>query len=158
VGVEPVIKPLANYEHPLLLATHASLASKRSNELIAKHSPSLTTACPAGLVQAIEGLDHKGVASALSALSETITTHKIDAIGLSCTHYPLVKKELHELYPELSLVDPSQAVAARLATLIPKLDSAPAQVEYYTTGDPTKLITQVQYYLGHSVKASKVAI
>lgn len=158
IGVEPVIKPLAKYSHPLVLATHASLSSTRNHELIDNYNPTILSACPSGLVQAIEEMDEGGIRSSLRSLEKIIIDNQVDALGLSCTHYPLVKGHIHELYPQVTLFDPSSSVAKHLASFLPASPSPRQELHFLTTKDPTKLTTQVQYYLHMNIRAKAVKL
>ena len=157
VGVEPIIKPLAQFDHPLLFSTSATLDADRTQDLLTTHIPSISTLCPSGLVQAIEDMDQETVKKIIHTLAPVIKEHHIDSIGLSCTHYPLVKDLFRNQYPDLTLLDPAKAVVKRLLSLFPSHKTF-ASLEFLTTGNPQTLQNQVKYYLNIGVQTNKVSL
>ncbi|MCP1224155.1 glutamate racemase [Sebaldella sp. S0638] len=49
---------------------------------------------------------------------------KVDTLILGCTHYPLLKKEIHKLYPNLNLIDPAMETALDLKRILTDSDEA----------------------------------
>lgn len=47
----------------------------------------------------------------LTNIKKEIKNKKIDSIVLGCTHYPLITKELNEVFPNIPLLDGSLGVA-----------------------------------------------
>ena len=47
---------------------------------------------------------------------------KVDTLILGCTHYPLLKKEIHKLYPNLNLIDPAIETALDLKKILTDTD------------------------------------
>ena len=43
-----------------------------------------------------------------------VRNNDLDAIVLGCTHYPLIKKNIERLYPQLDIINPSDIVAGRI--------------------------------------------
>jgi len=150
VGVEPVTKPLAGVVHPLLLITQSTLA-----HLSKVNIPSVN---PPGLAEAIENMDNEAVLEILRDLKPLLNQYSVETLGLSCTHYPLASSLIHQLYPHLSLCDPSFAVAKRLSSLLPSPSSPSSDLAFFTTGNPQTLATQVQYYLALSTNPQKVIL
>lgn len=165
IGLEPVVKPLSGYQSPLVLATGVTISSKRTLDLIAKYNPATVTHFPSGLVQAVENMDRQAATNIIGSLDSLIKTNQVDAVGLSCTHYPLVSDIIAKLYPDLVLIDPSAAVVNHLLTnLHPALPAGRSGVvntpslNFLTTGDPQILTKQVQYYLKITTAAQGVSI
>lgn len=158
IGVEPVVKPLANFTHPVLLATATTLASPRTKQLIRKYQPATATYHPLGLVEAIESADPDLLQTQVARLVDYLNVSAADGTGLSCTHYPLIKKSLQQALPQLTIVDPSKAVVSRLATLLPAQPPTTTNLQFFTTGNSQALAKQVQYYLGLSVSPIQLII
>ena len=84
----------------------------------------LQLSCP-GLVEAIERADDGEAALlALSAQLDEIAAKLrqagVDTVVLGCTHYPLVADALQQrLGPAVQLIDTAEAVARRVASLLP---------------------------------------
>ena len=51
-------------------------------------------------------------------LDDFITKNSIDTLVLGCTHYPLIRKEIEKIYPELKIVDPSQEIISRIESVL----------------------------------------
>jgi glutamate racemase len=72
-------------------------------------------------------------------LEPLVYVDKIDNCVLGCTHYPLVKENIHRLYPELSLIDPAVQMVKNVERCFRKHDSANdstkrGELHIYTTG------------------------
>jgi glutamate racemase len=125
VGIEPAVKPaaaLTRTGHVGVMATGSTLRSARLRRLLEQHAGGVTLhlqPCP-GLADAIE----RGEAG---ALHETVQLHcaplraaGCDVVVLGCTHYPLAAASIAQaLGPDVVLLDPAEAVARRVASLLP---------------------------------------
>ena len=130
VGVEPGIKPAvaaSRNRRVAVMATRGTLGSPRLRQLVNHHAGDaqvLRLPCP-GLVEAIERADDGEAALlALSAqldeIAATLRQAGVDTVVLGCTHYPLVADALQQrLGPAVQLVDTAEAVARRVASLLP---------------------------------------
>lgn len=47
---------------------------------------------------------------------------KVDTLILGCTHYPLLKKEIQKVYPDLKIVDPAMETALDLKKVLTETD------------------------------------
>lgn len=118
VGVEPVIKPLAEYDRALALMTLVSANSKTTSHLLAKYGSHVQVYTPIGLASAIEYNDYDQVKKSIHEIKEIAQKQKIKAIGLSCTHYPLILKELQKAMPDVIFIDPSDAVVEQVLRVL----------------------------------------
>jgi glutamate racemase len=118
VGVEPVIKPLSVYERSLALMTSGTASSASTKQLLDKYGAHIEVFSPIGLASAIEyhNLDH--VKKNIHEIKEIVQSKKIQAVGLSCTHYPLILKMLQSAMPEVIFVDPASAVVAQVQRVL----------------------------------------
>jgi glutamate racemase len=110
IGVEPVIKPLAEYNSALALMTPTSANSLATARLLAKYGPHVQVFSPKGLASAIEYNDYDLIKKSIHEIKIFVQKNHIQAIGLSCTHYPLILKELQKEMPSIVFIDPSDAV------------------------------------------------
>lgn len=120
VGIEPMIKPaslLSKTRHCTMLATPLTLKSERYQSLIALYGDGLIVDEPSasGWAAAIEFdevslIDYSGVASSIKSGSDTII--------LACTHYIALKKVLSELFPTVTLLEPTEAIAKQITRLV----------------------------------------
>ena len=146
IGVEPVIKPLAQYSPSLLLATPLTINSDRTHQLIQRYQPSQLHLHPAKhLASYIETMDFSSVQQELAQIK---TQHPLnfEVIGLSCTHYPFIKPLIQQTFPQAKIIDPSLAVAKRVTQLILPLSSS-STFHGFTTGNLDHFRRQLNHYL-----------
>ena len=163
VGVEPVVKPAAKYGKSLIIGTEPTLNSLRMRQLLAAHPGSVLTYCPNGLAGAIENINIDQVKKIIHEISKVVQNEKIEAIGLSCTHYPLIKDLLQESLPGITIIDPSQAVAKQVLRKLEfenlmKIENWNLKISFCTTGDVLRFNYQISHYLGITAQSSKVTI
>lgn len=118
VGVEPVIKPLSRYKSSLVLMTASSASSRSTAELLAKYGDHVKVYTPIGLAAAIEYNDYVQVKNSIHEIKQFVLKQKIEAIGLSCTHYPLILNELKKAMPDVVFIDPSDAVVTEVVRVL----------------------------------------
>lgn len=160
VGVEPVVKPLSAYSKALVLATQVTASSARTKELLTRFGGHVQLVSAPGLAVAIENNDNDQVKIILKNIAETVSREKIQAIGLSCTHYPLVSDCLQSLLPAVHLYDPSQAVVHQLKKYLspPVGRKQESAIEFVTTGGVVRFNEQISHYLQIATQAKKVTI
>ncbi len=148
IGVEPVIKPLSKFSHPLLLATKATINSERTKKLIELYKPhNFILYSPLHLATAIEMMNEKLSKKILLNIKEKFPN--INAIGLSCTHYPLIKKLFKEIFNDIPLIDPSEAVAKQARKVCGNENAnedITFSIEWQTSRDKSFLLKQISYY------------
>lgn len=118
VGVEPVIKPLSSYHSSLALMTESSASSQTTKDLLASYGDHVQVYTPKGLAIAIEFNDYDQVKKSIHEIKNIVQEKHIEAIGLSCTHYPLIIKQLKEAMPNVEFIDPSEAVVAQIVRVL----------------------------------------
>lgn len=111
-GVEPVVKMLVHHHHPVVWATKVTLSSTSASNLRSELGQHVRYYTPIGLASAIESQDLSLVRQILERTKTELG--EADAIGLSCTHYPLIKAEIQKVFPGVTLYDPSRAVATHV--------------------------------------------
>ncbi len=122
IGVEPGIKPAAMQTQNGVvgvLATEATLKSDKFNALLATlpESCKLIKQAGAGLVTLIENgqIESAEMRSLLQSHLQTIVAGQADTLVLGCTHYPFLKKQIHELIGNsMNIIDTSDAVVRQL--------------------------------------------
>lgn len=118
VGVEPVIKPLAQYQRALALMTQVSADSITTAKLLEQYGSHVSVYTPHGLAAAIEYNDYDQVKTSIHEIKNIAQKNNIQAIGLSCTHYPLIIKELRSVMPNVVFIDPSEAVVREVERVL----------------------------------------
>ncbi len=118
VGVEPVIKPLSQYSSALALMTQVSANSATTSELLARHGSHVRVFTPIGLATAIEYNDYEQVKKNIHEIKEIVQEYQVEAVGLSCTHYPLIISSLKQAMPNVTFIDPSSAVVREVVRVL----------------------------------------
>lgn len=120
VGLEPMVKPAAastRTGHVVILATPATLNSKRYQVLKMTHAPSLTIDEP--MTGHWPRLIEDGTVGSIT-LDDIMASHArgADVLVLGCTHYLALIPLLHERLPAMTILEPSEAIARRIVQLL----------------------------------------
>ncbi len=118
VGVEPVIKPLSKYSSALALMTSSTATSLTTAKLLKDYGDHVQIFTPKGLAVAIEYHDLDQVKKNIHEIKEIVRNKNIQAIGLSCTHYPLILGMLQKAMPGVVFIDPSEAVVNEVVRVL----------------------------------------
>lgn len=118
VGVEPVVKPLSKYQRSLALMTTATAGSASTTKLLSEYGRHVQVFSPKGLATAIEFNDFEQVKKNLHEIKEIVQKDNIEAVGLSCTHYPLILAEFQKAMPGVVFIDPSEAVIKEIIRVL----------------------------------------
>jgi glutamate racemase len=170
IGVEPGIKPAAMQSQNGVvgvLATEATLNSDKFNALLA----TLPKDCRfvkqsgAGLVPLIEAgqADSAQTLELLEQHLEPILEAGADTLVLGCTHYPFLKKAIHQLLGQhITLVDTSHAVVKQLGRQLDSLNKSSAHQEYgsvafISSQDEERLLAMANDLLSHDLKSHRVS-
>lgn len=155
VGTEPGIKPAVAASKTGrigVLATPATIASARYQDLLARHAGGaevISQACP-GLVDLIEtgDLGSARLQALVTELCAPLRDAQVDTVLMGCTHYPLVQAQLQAaLGPQVQLLNIETAVAQQAQRLW--THGAPGtRVRLQTTGDAAGLQRFVRQVLG----------
>ena len=120
VGIEPMIKPASassKTQRVTVLATPLTLQSARYRQLISEYGNQLVIDEPnaAGWAAAIE-------AGRLDAISfnevRESTKNGSDTIILACTHYLALRSRLRKAFPQVTILEPTEAIARRISALL----------------------------------------
>lgn len=113
--VGPTVASLRDDERRLLVvATPATIASRLYEDGFRALGKEVGSLALPGLAGAIEKGD-EAAAKAIIHASLAGVAGAYDAVVLACTHYPLVTRLFAEDLPGIELIDPADAVAARVA-------------------------------------------
>ena len=160
VGIEPGIKPAVAASQAgrvAVLATPGTLGSARLQHLVHTHARDvmlLRLPCP-GLADAIETAwqDAGALHRQLDTIAATLRQAEVDTVVLGCTHYPLVAPALQQrLGAGVQLVDVAEAVARRVASLLPAAAAPGAAIgpmpRLMATGATGALAQAARHWLG----------
>lgn len=162
IGVEPVIKPVASYNHALVLMTPSAAASARTEDLKNEYGQHIMIRGCTNLATAIEDNNQADIDISLSEIGEIVERHQIQALGLSCTHYPLIKLQFESRFPAVDIYDPTTAVVTQLTRVLNLLPFAtghkPLAIRFLTTGDVLRFNEQIERYFGRGYLGEKITI
>ena len=117
-GVDSLIESCPDGEKAALIATTATVSSKSYEKILNQKNPKImlmAKACPLFVPLVEEGLLRSKITEyAIHHYLEKIKKKDIQDIILGCTHYPLLKPKIKELYPEFNLIDSSLEAAKAL--------------------------------------------
>lgn len=123
VGTEPAVKVACdnNYKNTLVMATPLTVHSDRLNYLIEeniKDNENIMLVSCDGLANAIENNDEDRINYILHSLLDKYIDMDINAIVLGCTHYPLIKDKIQNMFKNSVLIDGNIGVAKRVKQLL----------------------------------------
>lgn len=126
IGVVPAIKPAAAISKTktiAVLATPGTINRNYTRQLASQHAKDCNVIY-VGSEQLVKIAEDKicgktvSIESAKTELANLLNRH-CDTAVLACTHFPLLKRELTQLYPNIrSWVDSSEAIARRAEYLL----------------------------------------
>lgn len=130
IGVVPAIKTAASHsksKHIALLATPATIDRAYIDVLIKDHAHHCTVdrIGSSELVELAEDYWYRGELDTQrlnNILSPYLAQSKIDQLILGCTHFPLLKQQISQLYPNVNLVDSGDAIARRVCFILQQLN------------------------------------
>jgi glutamate racemase len=180
VGMEPAIKPAAEWTHSGVvgvLATPATFQGELYASVVERFANGVTLlphTCP-GLVGQIEKgeLNTPRTKTILENALRPMLEQGIDTIVLGCTHYPFVIPLIQEIAgPNVRVMDPAPAVARQVSRLLraskkPARDGDPeegsgksmegaAAVKFYTSGEPGQMERMLPRLCGISATVRQV--
>ena len=167
IGMEPGLKPAveATLSGTIgILATENTLKSEKFSTLLDAHGHRariLTQPCH-GLVEAIESgqTDSPATRTLLQQYLQPLLDAGADTIVLGCTHYPIFTPLIHELAPNVRIVETGAAVAKQLQRKLLEAGLASGSGEgdtrYFTSGDPAQVAALASALLGRQTAFQKL--
>lgn len=119
VGYEPMVKPAALQTKSgkiIILATPATLASIRYKKLAAEYGENIQIFTPDCTSWARDIESGKANEINLDKVTDAINTGA-DTIVLACTHYLALEHRMHQLFPDVTVIEPTAAVAGRITVV-----------------------------------------
>lgn len=153
VGTVPAIKPAAVHTQTGiigLIGTQATIRQRYVDDLerdFASGKRLLRIAAP-DLVDEAEAklrsqaVDTAVIEEAVQRLRTMAGGQRIDAVVLACTHFPLLREELSELFgPEVALIDGADGIAQRIANLLDGQEFSPIPLNrFVVTGSVERAV------------------
>ena len=106
-----------------IIATKVTIASDDYNTMIRHKNPVLNVysmATPAFVPLIEEGIVDNDIMDLTIKhyLDDFVEANDIDTLVLGCTHYPIIRKEIMRLYPQLKIVNPSYEIIYRIKQIL----------------------------------------
>jgi glutamate racemase len=164
VAIEPAVKPAAAATLSGIvgiLATASTLQSRRYAELLERFGGFVRVIgqpC-SGLVECVEAgdLDGERPRALLRGYIEPLLAAGADTLVLGCTHYPFLRDLIAEVAgPGVRIVDPSAAVARRVAEVLGDEAGGGGTLSAFTTGDVATQSALMGRLLGEPVAVQHV--
>jgi len=147
----------------LVMATETTIASEAYHQAILNLKPNATVysqACSLLVALAEEGMINSDLARL--ALQHYIPCNvSYDTILLGCTHFPVFKPLIAELFPQVKIVDSATATAATLKEILLShrlLNDSPAASHYLVTDAINRFCRIGEIFLGERIPASAVTL
>lgn len=110
-----------------IIATKVTIASDDYNTMILEKNPELkvhSLATPAFVPLIEEGIVDNDIMDLMIRhyLDSFIAENNIDTLVLGCTHYPIIRKEIMRLYPQLSIINPSYEIISEISRVLEEKD------------------------------------
>jgi len=170
VGMEPAVKPAAEYSHTRkvgVLATPATFQGELYASVVERFAQDVKIfqhTCP-GLVGQIERgeLSSSSTRKILQSVLNPMLAEGIDTVVLGCTHYPLVLPIIQEIVGEdVRVIDPAPAIAGRVKFLlneenIMNTGSHAHNLVLYTTGNTTAFEKSIEIFLNKHVAVKQLS-
>ena len=153
--------PITKNNNVGVIATEATINSKRYEKLINKLNPAIkvhTKACPLFVPLAEEGWTDNDVAAKTAEiyLSE-LRKKQIDTLILACTHYPLLSPQIQKAIGSAVLVNPAETAAKNVRAFIEEnnlaRNASPPAHMFYISDNCRKFNGLAKQVLGIDYKA-----
>ncbi len=169
VGMEPAVKPAAEYTHTGkvgVLATPATFQGALYASVVERFANGVElfqSTCP-GLVQQVEMGNIAGdeTRRILENALLPMLQERIDTVVLGCTHYTFVIPLIQQIVGTgIRVIDPAPAIAKQTERLLEASGTrnesgSKGQIKFYTSGDPGELRSRLPVLMGESATVERV--
>ncbi len=162
--VEPGVAALARHypevKRAAVIATRSTVKSNAYAKLVQQHLGDVhlyQKACPLFVPLVEEGFAERQVTELIiREYLDEIVRDGYSHVILGCTHYPLLKKSIKRIYPQLTLIDSSSEVAHALQELLRQhqlLNNAPTkgEVKLYVSDITDSLLDLEKIFFGKTI-------
>ncbi len=118
-----------------IIGTKVTIASGAYEHLIREMNGDINlyqTPCPAYVPLIEEGIIRNEIMDLTIRyyMDEFIQKNHIDKVVLGCTHYPLIRKNLGQLYPDVEIINPSDIIVDTITDILTQRDALACGSEY----------------------------
>lgn len=110
-----------------IIGTKVTIASHAYSGMVKEMNPNINIheiACPAFVPLIEEGIIENDIMDLTIKyyMDDFVKDNKIDTVILGCTHYPLIKKNIERIYPDLKILNPSSIIVNRIEKILTEKD------------------------------------
>lgn len=125
-----------------VIGTKVTVNSHAYKTVIQEIAPRLKifeTPCPAFVPLIEEGIIQSDIMDLTIAhyLNDYMLEYRLDTLVLGCTHYPLIRRNIERMFPNLHIVDPSQEIVWSIERILKErnltAENAPAENIFYAS-------------------------
>jgi len=170
VGMEPAVKPAAEFTHTgvvAVLATPATFQGALYASVVERFGSRVTILqdnCP-GLVGKIEKgeLDSPATRKILEKALHPMLVQGIDTVVMGCTHYPFVIPLIRQIVgPKVRVIDPAPAVVRQIGRLMDtsglrNISSGFGTLSFFTSGEARRFESQLPVLFGETGQVQQIA-
>ncbi len=126
-AAEIVADTCSTEDHIGIIGTKVTIKSRAYEKLITDRNDRLklyATPCPTFVPLIEEGIIQNEIMdlSIRYYLDQFVSYNKINTLVLGCTHYPLIRRNLEKLYPDLRIINPSEEIVQSIKSQLTKND------------------------------------
>ena len=129
--IEPAAKKVAETctedNNVGIIGTKVTIASKAYETCVDKYNDNLNiyeVACPAFVPLIEEGIIENDIMDLTIKyyMDDFVKDNNLDTVILGCTHYPLIKKNIERIYPDLTIINPSSIIVGDIEKILEERD------------------------------------
>lgn len=147
-----------------VIGTAATIGSKKYEIEIKNINSNIevySKACPLFVHAVEEGILNGKLVKTMIGMYLDEIVNNIDTLILGCTHYPLLKEAINEVYPNLKIVDPAKETAQDLKKILlenKKIENnkIKSKVEYFVTDGSEKFKEIGTMFLGEKIEFAEL--
>lgn len=148
-----------------IIGTKVTIASKAYETCINKYNDKLNiyeVPCPAFVPLIEEGIIENDIMDLTIKyyMDDFVAGNKLDTVILGCTHYPLIKKNIEKLYPELEIINPSSIIVGKIEKVLEEKDmfaeNSGFQNVFYASDLSENFINMIDHIFENESEEAKV--
>lgn len=148
-----------------IIGTKVTIASKAYETCINKYNDKLNiyeVPCPAFVPLIEEGIIENDIMDLTIKyyMDDFVVGNKLDTVILGCTHYPLIKKNIEKLYPELEIINPSSIIVGKIEKVLEEKDmfaeNSGFQNVFYASDLSENFINMIDHIFENESEEAKV--
>ena len=140
--IDPAAKAAAincnENNHVGIIGTKVTINSGTYKSLISSYNSKLDiyeVACPAFVPLIEEGIIDNEIMDLTIKyyMDDFVYGNQLDTVILGCTHYPLIKKNIERIYPQLDIINPSSIIVSKIRKVLEEKGMLAQNSEFQNT-------------------------